>query len=112
VTDSQIAKLMQVVHQHEGAQALFDRVRAAVSHPDLRRRSQEFVRNCATCALNRIGNFAWDGTQKKPLQHSGDSGVGKTFSVEQNLDVQAEARKKPDLSHLKTSSTLCLLLRC
>ena len=49
-----LVTLMLTMHEHEGAQTLYDRLRALVSFKDLRRQCQQFVRDCATCNLSKV----------------------------------------------------------
>ncbi|TEB18261.1 hypothetical protein C9890_0422 [Perkinsus sp. BL_2016] len=49
-----LVTLMLTMHEHEGAQTLYDRLRALVSFKDLRRLCQQFVRDCATCNLSKV----------------------------------------------------------
>jgi transposase InsO family protein len=54
VSDRKLREIMEEVHEHEGAQSLYDRIRTVVSHKELRRRCQDYVRNCAVCSMSKV----------------------------------------------------------
>jgi transposase InsO family protein len=49
-----LKELLDGIHEHEGAQALYDRVRLIVSYPTLRKECQNYVRNCAVCSMSKV----------------------------------------------------------
>jgi transposase InsO family protein len=49
-----LLRFMTAVHEHEGANALYQRLHPIVANPDLRRQCQEFVRSCAICAMSKV----------------------------------------------------------
>jgi hypothetical protein len=51
VAEAELAKLMQAIHEHEGAKALYDRCRLIIYHPRLRQKCLEYVRDCSICQL-------------------------------------------------------------
>ena len=53
-----VKRLMKTVHEHEGAQALYDKLRGWIAYPTLRKECQEYVRNCQTCTLSRVTTHA------------------------------------------------------
>ena len=65
VNQDQLKLIVNEMHEHEGAQSLYDRLRTLVSHRELRRRCQDFVRNCLTCSMSKV-------TRHSPVQ-SGDA---------------------------------------
>jgi transposase InsO family protein len=56
-----LVTIMTLMHEHEGAQALYDRLRGLVAVKDLRRHCQQFVKNCAVCSMSKV-------TQHTPVQ--------------------------------------------
>jgi transposase InsO family protein len=62
VNEDQLRCIMNEMHEHEGAQSLYDRLRTVVSHKELRRRCQDFVRNCLICSTSKV-------IRHSPIQH-------------------------------------------
>ena len=54
IDDETLRMLQLTMHEHEGAQTLYDRLRGIVSCKELRKKCQEFVRNCAVCGLSKV----------------------------------------------------------
>ena len=58
VDEATLMTLMLTIHEHEGAQTLYDKLRNIVSVKELRKRCQEFVRNCSVCGLSKVTRHA------------------------------------------------------
>ncbi|KAF4711014.1 hypothetical protein FOZ63_019905, partial [Perkinsus olseni] len=46
--------LARALHDHEGSQSLYGRLRDLVSFPDLREHCRAFVRDCPSCSVGRV----------------------------------------------------------
>ena len=74
--DPKLLKLLNILHEHEGAQVLFERLRKLVQVPNLRAICRAFVARCADCQLSKVTRNAEDqialGEPKNPLPYQAD----------------------------------------
>jgi hypothetical protein len=49
-----LLSVMDKIHEHEGAESLYHRLRSFISFPALRKEAQEYVRRCLTCQMSRV----------------------------------------------------------
>ena len=50
--DPKLLRLLNILHEHEGAQVLFEGLRKLVQVPNLREICRAFVTRCADCQLS------------------------------------------------------------
>ena len=53
-TDAKVEYLMKTLHEHEGAHALYERMRRIVNVPRLRALCREYVSKCKDCQLSKV----------------------------------------------------------
>ena len=95
-----LRELLKSMHEHEGAQALYNRVRLIVSYPSLRKECQTFVRNCALCSLSKV-------TRHTPIL-AGDAHMEEALSPfsHVHLDIAGPYGSLDDLDHFYVLSLM------
>ena len=58
VSNHELHEILRKIHEHEGAKALYERVRTLLSYPSLRQECQRFVKDCIVCQMAKVNSTA------------------------------------------------------